>query len=149
MLTFISAVAILLAVGAVGYFSSKQTGYTVLDPLSPAGRRLYRVLACLSMALGAALVFALYRAYVVSVEPSDFYITTDWEGYLFFVFMLWLCLSGLICFVFTNLIMGGYVNSKPSSKRGYTFQVDGEGEVKGAPGRAAAPLPEPSGNCGV
>lgn len=59
---------------------------------------------------------------MVSVEPGDFYITTNWKGYLLVVFMLWLCLSGLICFVATNLIMGGYVNSKPSSKRGYTFQ---------------------------
>lgn len=47
MLTFIFAVAILLALGAMGYFSSKRTGYTVLEPLSPAGRRRYRVLACL------------------------------------------------------------------------------------------------------
>ena len=121
MLTFISAVTILLALGAIGHFSTKRTGYTVLEPLPPAGRRLYRVLACLSMALSAALVFALYRAYAVSVEPGDFYISTNWEGYLLVVFLLWLCLSGLICFVATNLIMGGYVDSKPSSKRGHNY----------------------------
>ncbi len=122
MLTFISAVAIVLAIGAIGYFSSKRTEYLVLGPLLPSERMLYRVLASLSMVMSAGLVFALYRAYLVSVEPPDFYISTNWEGYLFFVFMLWLCLSGLICFVATNLIMGGYVNSEPSSKQGYTLQ---------------------------
>jgi hypothetical protein len=122
VLTFISAVAVLLALGALGHFSSKRTGYTVLEPLSPAGRRLYRVLACLSMVLSAALLFALYRAYRASVEPGNFYITTDWRGYGAFAFILWLCLSGLTCFVATNFIMGGYVDSKPSGKRGYTLQ---------------------------
>jgi hypothetical protein len=145
MLTFISAVAVLLALGAIGHFSSKRTGFTVLEPLSPAERRLYRVLACLSMVLSAALLFALYRAYLISVEPGDFYITTNWAGYGVFVVLLWLCLSGLICFVATNFIMGGYVNSKPSSKRGYTLQQQASlaaarSAHKAAKGNALVPL---------
>ena len=124
MLIFISAVAVLLALGALGHRTAQRTGFTVLEVLSPAGRRLYRVLACLSMLLSAALMFALLWAYHVSPEPGDFYITTSWEGHGIFIFILWLCVSGMVCFVATNLIMGGYVESGPSSKRGYTIQQE-------------------------
>jgi hypothetical protein len=141
MLTFMLAVAILIALGALGYFSSKRTGFAVLEPLAPTERWLYRGLACLSMVLSAALVFALYRAYHVAVDPGDFYISTNWKGYLLFAFMLWLCLSGLICFVATNLIMGGYVNSKPTSKWGYTVQQQASLAAAHAAHKAAAGRP--------
>jgi hypothetical protein len=120
MPTFIVAVAVVFALGGIGHLASKRTGYKILEPLSPAGRRGYRVLACLAMAISSALLFALYLAYRVSVELGNFYITTDWEGYGVFVFLLWLCLSGLICFLATHFIMGGYVSSHPSNKRGET-----------------------------
>ena len=102
MLTFILALAVVLALGAVGYLSTKQRGFKEVEPSTTGGRWLYRGLACLSMAVSAALLYALYRAYRVPVEPGDFYIATDWKGFGVFVFILWLCLSGLVCFIATN-----------------------------------------------
>jgi len=120
MPTFIVAVAVVFALGGIGHLASKRTGYKILDPLSPARRRGYRVLAFLAMAISSALLFALYLAYRVSVKEGNFYIATDWEGYGVFVFILWLCLSGLTCFLATHFIMGGHVNSQPSNKQGET-----------------------------
>ncbi len=124
MITFLCAVAILLGIALLAYLASRRASFKVLEGLSSAGRRTYRVLACVSMVVSAALVYALRRVYQVSVEPGEFYITTSWSGYLGTYFMLWLILSGLLCMVATNLIMGGYVNAKPKAKRGYTMQQE-------------------------
>jgi len=122
MLHFLIALTALLALGAIGHWSSKRTGYTVRESFEGHERWLYRGIAVLSMMLSAALLYVYYRESSSAVEPGGFAATTSWRGHGIFGFLLWLCLSGLFCFVATNLVMGGYVATTPSRSRGITLQ---------------------------